>query len=236
MHGLHHPEFKPLNTIYINVWHHDQSKLMGQWLVTWLAHGVLWPMIPKMRWCSITHVVAPWGCWDAGVGLCKVTDVKMRSCDIAVRLHGVTDVIWKLWKVGNGWLCVQSLRKLIITWLNNHSEPAGFFCCPFWGPDFAPAIKNFKKIMFRSVYIRWILGGRDQNEYRKFLHFFEGLCHYLSPWVHASENVGLSQLGNMASYLTQTKWYCVIHGNWLVVIDILQTHLQTWSLSLQLLS
>ena len=31
---------------------------------------------------------------------------------------------------------------------------------------------NFQKIMFRLVYIKWILRDRDQNEYRQFWHFF----------------------------------------------------------------
>jgi hypothetical protein len=33
-------------------------------------------------------------------------------------------------------------------------EPTGMYCRGFGGPEISPAIMNFKKIMFRSVYIK----------------------------------------------------------------------------------
>jgi hypothetical protein len=47
-------------------------------------------------------------------------------------------------------------------------ELTGIFCCGFERPDFCPAIMNLSKIMFRLVYIKWILRDGDQNEYRDF--------------------------------------------------------------------
>ena len=61
------------------------------------------------------------------------------------------------------------MRKVLHRFCNPHKR---VLASGVGGQDFSPAIMNLKKDMFRLVYIKLILRGGDQNEYRKVLHFF----------------------------------------------------------------
>ena len=77
-----------------------------------------------------------------------------------------------------------SCQKVVYSELANRLES---FVAFMEGQNFALPLWIWKKIVFRSVYIKWFLRDGDQNGYRKFWHFLLSWTSSLS-WVCASEN------------------------------------------------